>query len=364
LSEVKGLVAKRRRRRVIWWLVLLLVLGGAAAWALVTRPWEPKPTVVAVETVTPGPASRVLAINGRVMPTEEVEISSTVSGRVISVAVSEGQDVTKGTPLLVIDDAQQRAAVTQVRSQLDSAEAQRRKAQLDLERAEGLGDTVSRKTLDDAKVALDTAEREVDRLTSQLEQTQDLLAEYTVKAPFDGTILSRGADPGLVVSISSPLFLLANLTDLVGEASVDELYASEIRRGLPVKARPAGHSQVIDGEVIYVSPRVDQSTGGRLVRTSLPGAGELNLPVGLTVLLNIIVDERDDAITIPRSALIEGDQPAVYVIEDGKAARRDVQYIDWPSERLVVTGGLSGGETLVLDSQPVKAEGALVAPRQ
>lgn len=364
MSEVKSLVAKRRRRRVVWWIVLLVVLGGAAAWALINRPWEPKPTAVAVETVTPGPASRVLAINGRVVPTEQVEISSTVSGRVISVAVQEGEVVQAGTPLLVIDDAQQRAAVTQVRSQLDSAEAQRRKAQLDLERAQGLRDSVSQKALDDAQLALDTAQKEVDRLTSQLEQTQDLLAEYTVEAPFTGTILSRGADPGQVVGNATALFLLANLTELHAEASVDELYASEVRRGLPVKARPAGHTQLIDGEVIYVSPRVDESTGGRLVKVGLPGAGELNLPVGLTVMLNIVVDERDDAVTVPRSALVGGDQPAVYVVEDGKAVRRPVQYIDWPSERLMVTDGLSGGEVLVVESQAVKAEGALVAPRQ
>ncbi len=298
------------------------------------------------------------------MPTEQVEISATVIGRILSVAVAEGEVVSKGTPLLVIDDTQQRAAVTQVRSQLDAAEAQRRKAQLDLERAQGLRDSVSRRALDDAQLALDTAQKEADRLASQLDQTQDLLAEYTVKAPFDGTILSRGADAGQVVNNSTALFLLANLTTLHGEASVDELYASEVRRGLAVKARPAGHAQPIDGEVIYVSPRVDASTGGRLVRVSLPGAGELNLPVGLTVMLNIVVDERADAITVPRSALIGDDEPAVYVIEDGKAVRRDVQYIDWPSERLMVTDGLSGGETLILDSNLVKAEGALVAPRQ
>ena len=117
------------------------------------RPWDPKPIRVAVETIMPGPASRVLAINGRVMPAEQVEISSTVAGRVVSVAAAEGERVKVGAPLLVIDDAQQQAAVLQVRSQLDGAEAQRNKAQLDLERVEALRDSVSRKTLDDARLA-------------------------------------------------------------------------------------------------------------------------------------------------------------------------------------------------------------------
>lgn len=364
MSEIKVLADKRRRRRLLWWGLLLALAGVGMAWTVINRPWEQKPASVAIELVSPGPAKRVLAINGRVMPAEQVEISSTVNGRIQSVSVAEGELVTEGTPLLIIDDAQQRAAVEQARSQLNGAEAQRDKAQQDLDRAEALRDSVSQKALDDARLAVGTAQKDVDRLSSLLDQAQDLLAEYTVRAPFDGTILSRGADPGQVVSGSTALFLIANLTSLYGEASVDELYASEVRRGLPVTARPAGHFQLIDGEVTYVSPRVDTSTGGRLVRVALPGAGELNLPVGLTVMLNIVVEERDDAVTIPRSALVEGDQPAVYVIEGGRAVLKVVQYIDWPSDRLMVTSGLSGGETLVVDSKLVKAEGALVAARE
>lgn len=361
MSDIESLAAKRRRRRTFWYLVLLAAVVGGAAWLVLNRPWEPKPAIVGVEVVTEGPASRVLAINGRVKPTEQVEISSTVSGRILSVAAAEGELVTEGTPLLVIDDTQQRATVAQARSQLNGAEAQRNKAQVDLERAEALTASVSQRSLDDARLAAETAQEEVDRLSSLLDQAEDLLAQHIVKAPFDGTILSRGADAGQVVSSSTPLFLIADLATLHAEASVDELYASEMRRGLPVMARPAGHSELIEGEVIHVSPSVDASTGGRLVRVSLPGAGERNLPVGLTVMLNIEVEARDNAITIPREALAAAGQPAVYVVEDGRAVLRPVQYIDWPSDRLMVTQGLSGGETLIVDSTLVEADGALVA---
>lgn len=362
MSEVGGLAARGRRRRLGWWVVLVLVVAVAGAWAYVNRPWEPKPVLVPVETVSAGPASRVLAVNGRVTPAQQVEISSTVNGRIASVAVSEGDEVAEGAPLLVIDDTQQRAAVAQAQSQLDAAQARKTQADMDYERAKGLGDSISQKALDDARFAVDSAQKEVDRLVALLEQGQSLLGEFTVRAPFSGTVLSRAADPGQVVSSSTTLFLFAELGTLHGEASVDEVYASEIRRGLPVKARPAGHTTMLDGEVIYVSPRVDASTGGRLVRVALPQAGELKLPVGLTVTLNIIVEERADAMTLPRAALIAGDVPAVYVLEGGKAVRRDVQYVDWPSDRLIVTSGLAAGDVLISDSRNV-TEGALVAAR-
>lgn len=363
MSEVGGLAARGRKRRYGWWIVLLLVLAGAGAWAYVNKPWEPKPLLVSVETVSPGAASRVLAVNGRITPAQQVEISSTVNGRVASVNVDEGDEVAAGGELLIIDDTQPRAAVAQAQSQLDAARARVEQASMDYERALGLGDSISQKALADAKFAVETAQKEADRLTALLEQAQSLLGEFTVRAPFAGTVLSRGADAGQVVSSSTTLFLFAELSSLRGEASVDEVYASEVRRGLKVEARPAGHTATLDGEVIYVSPRVDASTGGRLVRVDLPDAGPLGLPVGLTVTLNIIVEERTDAITLPRAALIAGDAPAVYVVEAGKAVRREVQYIDWPSDRLIVTSGLNAGDVMIAESRKVTA-GALVAAKE
>ena len=362
MSATKASARKRKRRLNPWLIALVLVLVAGGAWAALARPWEPKATVVAIETVTPAAARRVLAVNGRVTPSQQVEISSTVNGRILQVAVNEGDPVRKGAVLLVIDDSQQRAAVLQVQSQLDAAQAQLGQAELDLKRAEALTTSVSRKARDDARLAVETAKKEVDRLTAQLDQAKSLLGEYTVRAPFDGTILSRGADPGQVVAPATELFLFADTTTLYGETSVDELYASEVQRGLRAQARPAGHVDIIQGEVIYVSPRVDASTGGRLVRVALPGAGEMNLPVGLTVMINIVVEEKSEAITIPRSALVAGDSPAVYVMVDGKAELRPVQYVDWPSDRLIVLDGLEPGDALIVDGAAVPASGAPVRP--
>lgn len=362
MTEIGVLGARRRRRRRgRWGLFLLLLVGAVAAWLVADRPWEPKSTIVPVETVTFAPASRLLAVNGRVTPSEQVEIGSTVNGRVVRVTAGEGDFILAGAPLLYIDDTQQRAEVAQAGSQLDSAEAELKQAQVDLKRAAGLRDSVSPKAVDSARLAVDTAQKQVEQLRARLEQAQSLLDDHTVKAPFTGTILSRSADPGQVIGPSTSLFQFADVSSLNAEASVDELYAAEVRRGLPAKARPEGQSDIIDGEVVYVSPRVDASTGGRLVRVALPGAGVRHLPVGLTVMLNIVVERRASAITIPRSALLAGDKPAVYVMENGRALRKPVQYIDWPSDRLIVTNGLAVGEALIADSKLVPAKGALVA---
>jgi len=344
-----------------FWLVVLVILAAVGAWLLLNRPWEVRPLAVAVEAVTPGPASRILAVNGRITPSRQVEISSTVNGRVKSVEVDEGDEAAEGATLLIVDDAQQRAAVAQVDSAIEGVRARLQQAKIDYERAKELGDSISRKTLDDALLAVETAQKEVDQLIASRDQAMSLLAEYVVRAPFDGTVLVRGADPGQVVGSSSALFSFAALAELNAEASVDELYSAEIKRGIKVTARPSGHATLLEGTVAYVSPVVDTSTGGRLVRVDLPEAASLDLPVGLTVTLNIVVDERSEAITVPRSAILTGTgAPAVLVVDGDTAARREIEFVDWPSDRVIVTSGLSGGEQLIIDPSKVAA-GDLVA---
>lgn len=363
LTDTPSRSGRRRRASGIWLLIALIIAIGAGGWLALNRPWQAKPLAVPTEVATAAPVERVLAVNGRVVPDRQVEISSTVSGRVKSVEASEGGKVLAGTTMLSMDDTQQQAVVAQVQSSLDAARGRLSQASVDLERAKGLGDSISQKALNDAELALQTAAKEVDRLVSAQDQALSLLAEYTVKAPFDGTVLAQAADPGQVVSSSTVLFSFADLDKLNAEASVDELYSAELGRGVPVKARPSGYGEILDGEVIYVSPSVDASTGGRLVRVSLPDAAKLHLPVALTITLNIIVDKRDRAITVPRSAIVQGGAPAVYVIENGHAARKAIQYLDWPSDRLIVTDGLSGGEVVITDIAKV-TEGSLVATKE
>jgi multidrug efflux pump subunit AcrA (membrane-fusion protein) len=113
------------------------------------------------------------------------------------------------------------------------------------------------------------------------------------------------------------------------------------------------------GHVSFVSQRVDASTGGLAVRLTPDVA--LVAPIGLTVTANITVDDRADAITVPRAALIkaaEGD--AVFVLQDGTARQRAVQVIDWPAARLIVTKGLSVGDIVLADATGI-ADGQTVS---
>ncbi|HSO48779.1 MAG TPA: hypothetical protein VLQ68_12720, partial [Rhizobiaceae bacterium] len=117
-----------------------------------------------------------------------------------------------------------------------------------------------------------------------------------------------------------------------------------------------------EGAVSFVAPVVDETTGGLAVKIAFDEPQ--NAPVGLTVTANIIVEQRDAAISAPRSAISKaGSTSSVFVLVEGKARLTAVSVIDWPAERLVVTDGLKAGDRLVVDAnglvdgQPVATAG-------
>lgn len=320
------------------------------------RPWETRPATVAIETVTPGPATRVLAVNGRIAALNTVDIRPGVTGQIVSVAADENDVVAAGQTLARIDDTLPRSELDQARAALDAGRVRLAQAQATLDRARALGPNVARSTLEDAELAASLAEDEIERLDAAVAQAENRLARYTLTAPFGGTVIGRSVDPGAMVDLQSVLFTIADLETLVVETDIDEIYAAQITTGLAAVLQPAGMSETLPGHVSFAAPRIDPTTGGRLVRLDFDAPQDL--PVGLTVAVNIVVEDLSSALTIPRAA-ISTDGAASFVLVDrgGIATRVPVQVVDWPADRLIVTAGLAPGDRLILT--PV-AEGAQV----
>ena len=82
----------------------------------------------------------------------------------------------------------------------------------------------------------------------------------------------------------------------------------------------------------------------------------VDAPSGLTVTVNLVIEKRDRAISVPRSALIlSGGGARVRIVgTDGKLADRPVSFIDWPAEEVIVTSGLRAGDRLLADPEAAK----------
>ena len=343
----------RRTRRRLGLLLLLVVIAAAAVYAVIARPWEHRPRSVAVETIKAGPVSQVLAVNGRIAPRISVNVRSAVVAQAIEVLADEGERVEEGQVIVRLDTAQPQALVRQARAALDAGLVAQQQAQATLDRARALGENTPRATREDAELALVSASNEVERLRSALAQTESQLAQYTIVSPLSGVVLTRNIDQGQLVDAQTELFTVADLSTLVVESDVDEIYSARMNVGLRAVLKPAGDTTTRTGSVAFASPTVDPATGGRAIRIAFDEP--VSLPVGLTVSANIIVWEEPSAISVPRGAILaSGGQSNVLVIAGGVAEARAIGFVDWPAERVVVTAGLAEGDKVILDPATVR----------
>jgi RND family efflux transporter MFP subunit len=343
----------KRRRFSMRWGVVGVVIAGFLAFLAISRPWEESVSVVATETLTAGPVSQVLAINGRIAALKSVTVRAAVSAQAMSVLVDEGDEVASGDVLVRLDTALADAQVHQARAGLEAQEAREQQAKATVDRARALGSISARSVLEDAELTLASAQKETARLRAALDQVQSQLAQYTIAAPIDGVVLSRGVDQGQLVDPQNELFVIANTSELVVETDIDELYSAHVRVGLPALLKPLGTSVARNGKVVFAAPAVESSTGGRKIKIAFDE--NQSLPIGLTVNVNVIVHEVENALSLPRGAIVsEGAQSYVLVLENGIATRRDVRFEDWPSERVIATEGVAEGDVVILDPGTVR----------
>jgi RND family efflux transporter MFP subunit len=333
----------------LWGAIVLLGLGVAALVFSQFRMTRPIPVVV--EIAQNAPVTRVLAVNGQIAAVHTVEVSAVVSGTLVALPVAEGDRVKAGQTLAQIDAAVQNSMVRQAMAALDAALVAQQKATRDYDRSVSLGSTVARTVLEANAFAMQSAIQEVARLTAKLDQAQIALGAYTVHAPVAGTVLELDAELGQTISASTRLLALADLSKLMVKADVDETYATQVAVGQKAVLQLAGQTTTHQGHVSFVSNRVDPATGGLAIKITFDAP--VAAPVGLTVATNIIVEEREAALTVPRTALINGNE--VFVVVDGVAKLRPVTVFEWPAARLIATDGLSEGDLVIIDAKGITA---------
>lgn len=98
----------------------------------------------------------------------------------------------------------------------------------------------------------------------------------------------------------------------------------------------------------YISPTVDTRTASVIVRIALPDT--VALKPGQAVDINFIVEQLNQAITLPRKSLVSiGDQSFVWKIIEQQGHRISVEVNPWPDGDLVITSGVASGDVIILD---------------
>ncbi len=322
--------------------------GGGDAQAKAAEDKGPDAIPVEVEQVARRAIAASYGNTATLEPRAESQVVAKTSGVALEVLVEEGQTVRAGQVLVRLDPDRARLQAAQSAAQVRKLEANFRRAQ-QLEAQQ----MVSANDLDQLRYDLENA-RAVNRLAN-LE-----LSYASVVAPISGVIASRDIKAGNFVQINSPIFRIVDTARLEATLNVPEREITKLRAGqavdLTVDALPGRR---FSGVVDRVAPVVDTGSGTFRVVASFAGDGDLQ--AGMFSRLAIRYDQREDALVVPRRALLEdGGEPAVFVVREGKASRVALELGYSDGGWVEVRKGLDEGDQVVVAGKAALREGTVV----
>jgi multidrug efflux system membrane fusion protein len=293
-----------------------------------------------------------------------VTMKAMVDGPLLSVNFREGQDVQKGDVLAQIDPRTYQAALDNAVAKKAQDQAQLANARVDLARYQKLvaNNYTSAQQADTAKAQVAQFEALVQQDQAQIDTARTQLSYTTIIAPIDGRTGMRQVDPGNIV----------RAVDTTGMVVITQLEPISVVFTLPQQALPSvahamaegvasvqalaqdatgGDTRLLDtGTLTVLDNQVDSTTGTIKLKAVFPNARHRLWPGGF-VSVRLRTDTAKDAVVVPPAAIQRGPRgPYVFVIGDDSTAKRQLVTIGYEDDRgSVVTSGLKGGETVVVD---------------
>jgi membrane fusion protein (multidrug efflux system) len=278
----------------------------------------------------------------------EAQVVAKASGVVLQVLVEEGDQVQAGQVLARIDP-------DRARLEMERSRATVRKLENNFRRAQELlaSKLVSAESVEQIRFDLESA-----RASYELSQLE--LSHTNIIAPISGVVAQRMVKVGNLIGLNAPAFRVVDISQLEGVLNVPERELATLRPGMPLRmVVDAVPGEVFVGRVDRISPVVDSGSGTFRVVCAFEGGGTLR--PGMFGRIEVVYDERVDALTMPRVALLDDEgEPAVFVVRDGKAVRVPVELGYVNGELAEVRSGLKEGEDVVTAGKVAIRDGSVV----
>ena len=391
------------------WLLIALTIALVMAAALYLLRNVLLGTPTPVYTATQAELVQSVVASGRVVSPQRVTVALQGSGRVLRVAVAQGQTVERGQLLIELDNSDARASLAQASAAVAQARARVRQlrelsqplATQALAQAQATAlqtrkvlardrdlvaqGFISQASLDDAQRAADVASSQVtsaqaqaqtntpsgsDAALAQAALAQALagqqlasvkLAQGQVLAPSSGVLISRDVEVGDIVQPGKALMVLATAGQTQVLVQIDEKNLSKITLGQKaLGSADAFADQRFDAVVSYINPGVDAARGSVEVKLALTQPPAY-LRQDMTVSIDIETARRKAAVVVPTSTLEDAatDQPWVLVVRGKRAVKQFVTLGLRGDTRVEVLKGVTAGEGVV----PVSKNGVKAGQR-
>ncbi|USG62034.1 efflux RND transporter periplasmic adaptor subunit [Sneathiella marina] len=316
--------------------------------------------------------------SGHLTAIDQVDLRPQVSGSIIEIQFEDGQFVSKGDVLFVIDPRTYRSDVKQAKAELSVARQNLRLAKKEKVRAEELvgKGNISKRLFDERANTEAVAISRVNNTAAALEQAEIALDHAYVKAPISGRVSRIEITEGNFVSSGSNAPILTTIVateEIYADFEVDEqTYLAQMhstrlleenRTTIPVELLLANGSS-LSGQVHSFDNRIDPQTGTIRTRAVFKNTNGALLP-GMFAKLRIGTPSEKELILLPPSAIsTDQERKFVYILSDSnKVEYRQVTLGAYQDGRRVITSGLSPADRVVTQGILKIRPGTLVEPK-
>ena len=342
-------------------IIIIIAVGYFTISSFTGSALEVKLTTVIKQT--PARSSAVLTASGYVVAQREASVSSKGTGVLVYLGVVEGDKVKQGQIIARLDDRDIVAQLDQAKSNLQLYEAQLKESENNYNREKELFDRglSSQQSLDQAEANYKTLLANIDIAKAGIRAAEVALENMIIRAPFDGTVLTKNAEVGEIVApfgasttSRAAVVTIADMNSLMVETDVSESNITKIEQHqdceIVLDANPA---KTYQGYVFKIVPTADRSKATVLVKVAFKNYDSSVLPemsAKVSFLSKISEETKDQkpVLTAPLTAVedIEG-KKIVFTVVNDQAVQKEISTGRLFGNYVEITSGLEEGEKIV-----------------
>ena len=352
--------------------ISLLIFAGLLGTGCQKKPVAaagPAPQGLPVQTVTVAltPVAQSSEYVATIKSRRSATLQPQVSGALTRILVRSGDQVKAGQELIEIDPRQQQATVESQRATERQKKALYDYDSIEVERQRKLFEAgvTSRDTYDQAQQAYQNAKADYESAVESRKTQEQLLAYYTIRAPFDGVVGDIPVHVGDYLTTSTVLTTVDENKDLEAYVYIPTERSSEVRMGLGMDLTDNNGKLLEKTQVDFISPQVDSTLQGILVKAPVHSSPEM-LRNAQMIKARVIWSTKPMAVVPLLAVTRQGEESFVFVVrqQNGMALahRTEVTLGDTVGNDYSIASGLSAGDRVIVSGTQFLVDGMPVMP--
>ena len=281
------------------------------------------------------PLSSAIEVPGSLLPYEETDIRSEISGRIVKLNVQEGKTVAKGLLLIKLFDEDLQAQLRKLQVQLQIAEktAERQKKLLEIG---GI-----------SQQEYDLSELQINNLKADIELVKVNITRTEIRSPFNGRIGLKNISMGAYISPANSITTISQVNKLKLQFTVPEKYGSVIHKGQEVQFSLDGSPKTYRATVIATESSIEENTRSMDVRSEVNAIDNFLVP-GSFAKVKMILGRQENALMIPTQSVVpQGRKKQAIIYKSGKAIFADITTGVRDSANIQVLSGINNNDTVI-----------------